>query len=375
MNLFYTSASKFFSLAIASVFFLTSCSHESEMISPVTENTSEARLAEPTQIDSTLALKQVASFPIGAAFSSNIIIQSPKAYNQFITQFNSKTVQAYMKVEPVRGQFNFKEADYWVKLAQTNPMRLHGHVLVYHAGAPDWLLNFSGSTADFEQAIKNHIQTIVSRYKGKIKSWDVINEAFYNSGEVRETAFRKLYTSDAAYLAFVKRCFQWAHEADPNALLFYSDFDVENNPAKVQAIINMVNDFKRSGVRIDGFGSHMHIAINTSDAGIENSLRQLSTTGLQIHISELDIKVNPKDDKGLVLSEQLLNTQRAKYHSVAQVYKRVVPQSQQYGITLWDLSDGDSWIVRQQGKHDAPCVLNASYDKKAAFYGLIQGLK
>lgn len=353
---------------------LTSCNQGIEMINPEVTSVSTPGTRITAALDSNATLKSVAPFPIGAAFSSGIILRSTKAYQLFTNQFNSKTVHAYMKVEPVRGQFNFQEQDYWVKLAQTNPIRLHGHVLVYHEGAPDWLLNFSGSTVEFEQVIKNHIQTVVSRYKGKIKGWDVINEIYYNSGKLRQTAFRQLYPSDEAYMGFVKRCFVWAHEADPDALLFYSDFGTEIAPAKVEAIVNMVNEFKKSGIPIHGFGSHMHITINTPDAGIVSSMRQISTTGIQVHISELDIKVNPKDDQSLIVTSQLLDKQRDKYARVATAYKQVVPVRQQYGITLWDFSDADSWIVKLQGKHDAPCIFDESYSKKPAFYGLMQGL-
>src|SRR5205085_1921434 len=109
------------------------------------------------------------------------------------------------------GTFNFGEADYWVRYAQTHSIRLHGHCLVYHTGAPTWVTQFKGNTTQFEQAIKNHIQTIVSRYKGKMKSWDVINEiTYYNSGAIAQTPFRKMYADDQSYLEFVKRCFQWA---------------------------------------------------------------------------------------------------------------------------------------------------------------------
>lgn len=353
---------------------LTSCSPDSVNPDSLTETAYTASTRATAIIDSNSTLKSVATFPIGAAFSSAIVLRSSKAYDMFLEQYNSKTVHAYMKMEPTRGKFDFKEQDYWVNLAQKKPMRLHGHCLVYHEGAPEWLTKFSGSTSDFEAAVKNHIQTVVGRYKGKIKSWDVINEVFYNSGAIKPTEFRQLYSSDTAYMNFIKNCFIWAHEADPDALLFYTDYGTEISSDKVKAIINMVNDFKRSGIPIHGFGSHMHISVSTPDLGISNSLRQLSTTGLQIYISELDIKLNPENNQNLIVTDQLLNTQRIKYRSVAMAYKQLVPKNQQYGITLWDFSDGDSWIVKQQGKSDAPCVFNANYDKKPAYYGLMEGL-
>ncbi len=353
------------------------------MIAPKAEmtnniNTDVAVTNQVTNIslDSNSTLKSVATFPIGAAFNSRVITTNPKAYQLFLSQFNSKTVHAYMNVEPVQGQFNFAEPDYWVNMAQSNPMRLHGHCLVYHMGNPEWTTKFSGNIPAFEQAIKNHIQTVVSRYRGKIKSWDVINEIFeYNSGNIRQTAFRQIYPNDAAYMGFVKRCFEWAHSADPDALLFYNDFSLEAYPAKVQAVLNLISDFKRSGTPIHGIGTQMHIDLNANDSGINSSLRQLSSTGLQVHISELDIAMNSKNDQNIIFSEQLLNTQRAKYQTVASAYKQIVPAAQQYGITMWSLSDADSWLVNDKKQLDQPNVFDKKFNKKPAFYGLMDGIR
>jgi endo-1,4-beta-xylanase len=377
-----TYTSKFFSVLISFIIFglLTACNPKDTLIAPMDATSTGARAdvtsATNPPLDSNATLKSVARFPIGAAFNSNIITSNPKAYQLFAAQFNAKTVHAYLNTEQTQGKFNLKEVDYWVNFAQTNPTRLHGHCLLHNGSIPEWMLKFSGNTPAFEQAIKNHIQTIVGRYKGQIKSWDVVNELFeYNSANLRQTPFRLLYANDAAYLGFVKRCFEWAHAADPDALLFYNDFSLEAYPAKLQAVVNLVNDFKRSGTPIHGIGSQMHIDINTDEAGIKNSLRQLSSTGLQVHISELDIAVNPKNDQTITFSNQLLNVQGEKYKTVATLYKQNVPDAQKYGITLWDFSDGDSWLISVKKQLDEPTIFDKKLTKKAAFYGLLAGLK
>ena len=228
MRQFSASASNLFTLMIALLIigFLTACSHQ--QIDPITAP-AEAEAAVPVAagrltLDSSATLKSVAKFPMGIATGSRLVAQNRKAADLVADQFNSKTVYTYMSVEPTQGTFNFGESDYWVKYAQSHSVRLHGHCLVYHTGAPTWIIQFKGSTVEFEQAIKNHIQTIVGRYKGKMKSWDVINEiTYYNSGSIAQTPFRKMYADDKSYMEFVKRCFQWAREADPDALLFYND--------------------------------------------------------------------------------------------------------------------------------------------------------
>lgn len=374
------STSKFFSLLISFILFsiLTACNPQKDTIAPQDATALDATTSIQSgsaRVDSNTTLKAVAPFPIGVATGAQLIAQNSKAADLLSNQFDSKTVYTYMSIEPTQGTFNFGEADYWVKYAQTHTIRLHGHCLVYHTGAPTWLTQFKGNTTQFEQAIKNHIQTIVSRYKGKMKSWDVINEiTYYNSGAIAQTPFRKMYADDQSYLEFVKRCFQWAHEADPAALLFYNDALYETSPTKVDTIVKMVENFKRSGTPIDGLGTQMHIDINTSDAGIRNSLLRLVSTGLMIHMSELDVSMNPNKDSSLLISSAMTSMQQSKYRTVSSLYKQLVPSNQQYGITLWDLSDADSWLVVQKTRVDAPCIFDGSYNKKPAFYGLIQGL-
>lgn len=357
--------------------FLTACSSQDSVIAP--ETNSDVNIASrlgAVIVDSNSTLKSVATFPIGAAFNSGIVKKSAKANRLFFDQFSSKTVHAYMNTQLTQGKFNLTEVDYWVKEAEKQPIRLHGHCLVHRMDASSWFSQFDGNTVGFESAIKNHIQTLVGRYKGKIKSWDVINEVFEtSSGAIRKTSFRQLYANDEAYIEFIKRCFQWAHEADPNARLFYNDFNLETSASKLEAVIALVNKLKKSGTPIDGIGTQMHIDVNTLDAGIRNAFQRLVATGLLVHVSELDIAVNPKNDPSMTFTQQIQNTQAVKYQTVATLYKQNVPGRLQYGITLWDFSDADSWLLTLQNKHDMPNVFDGQYNKKAAFFGLLQGLK
>lgn len=365
-----------FATLLSLLFNLTSCNPNAELVKP--EDVAEVNTASPRAtiiVDSNATLRSVATFPIGVATGAQLIAQNRKAADILASHFNAKTVYTYMSVEPSQGKFSFGEADYWVRYAQTHSVRLHGHCLVYHQGAPTWITQFKGTTAEFEAAIKNHIQTIVGRYKGKIKSWDVINEiTYYNSGAIAPTAFRKMYADDKSYLEFVKRCFQWAHESDPDALLFYNDALYETLPSKLEAMVRMAEDFKRSGTPIHGMGTQTHIDIHTPNAGIRNALLRLASTGLLVHISELDVAVNPGKANTFDVSTEIKELQRAKYQVIASLYKQIIPSSQQYGITLWDLSDADSWLTVQKNRVEAPCLFDGTYAKKPAFYGLMQGL-
>ena len=173
---------------------------------------------------------------------------------------------------------------------------------------------------------------------------------------------------------YTARAFQYAHEADPNALLFYNDNKQETNEKKLNAIINMVNDFKRRNIPIDGLGVQMHININTPNEGIENALKRLAQTGLKIHLSELDIRINPKNDFSID-SASALKAQADKFYFVAHAYSTIVPKSQQYGITFWNVTDKDSWITTSKHVLDSPLLFDKNYNAKAALKSFSDGLK
>lgn len=373
-----TYTTKYSSLLISLVLFsfLTACNPKGDLIAPATDvDVSASARPDNSVDDSTLTLKSVASFPIGVALNSKLLISNSKANQVYLKEFNSRTLPIFMSVEWAPGKFNFTDADNSVKMAEGQNLRLHGHCLVYHIAAPEWLTKFNGNTADFEKAVKNHIQTIVGRYKGKVTSWDVINEIFDDKGGLRPTSFRTLYSSDATYLTFVKHCFEWAHEADPAAILLYNDYGYETTQPKLQAVLKMVTDFQKNGVPIQGLGTQTHISLNTSEDGIRNSLQQLAATGLKIHMSELDIAVNPKNEANFNFTKEVQTAQRLKYQAVSNLYKKNIPSRLQYGITLWNMSDADSWLVIDKKLREMPTIFDSQYNKKSAFYGLLNGLK
>lgn len=370
-------------IALIVTAFITACNPKSDLVAPQAQANEVADLNASAQAefinaaaDSSSTLKSAATFPIGISLDAQLISSNPKVRGIVTNEFNSRTVKLFMNIQTAKGQFNFAEMDARVNATKNQSMRLHGHCLVYHMAAPAWLISVDGNNAGFEAAVKNHIQTIVGRYKGKVHSWDVINEIIdTQTGKMAQTAFRKKYTSDEAYLGFVKRCFQWAHEADPAAILLYNDYGYETSPAKLQAVLRMVADFKKSGTPLNGLGTQTHVSLNTPEAGIRNALQQLAATGLQIHVSELDVTVNTKNDSNFKFSREVEIAQQIKYQGIARLYEQNVPARLQYGITLWDLSDADSWLVVYQKKLDMPAIFDLNYDKKAAFFGLLQGLK
>ena len=231
-----------------------------------------------------------------------------------------------------------------------------------------------------DNALQNWITTMVDRYKGKVAGWDVANEVVVDgTGELR-TSSNSPATTDNFYWAdylgrgYIANAFRRANAADPSAKLFINDYNLESDNRKLDSVIKLINELKTAGVPIHGVGLQMHISINTSNAGIDNAFQKLAATGLLIHVSEMDVRINPSNTANFSATSALLDQQAQKYKYVAQSYFQNVPATLRYGITVWNLTDADSWIVLS-GKEDFPTLFNSSYQKKAAFSGLLQGIR
>lgn len=232
-----------------------------------------------------------------------------------------------------------------------------------------------------DNALHNWITTMVDRYKGKVTGWDVANEVVVDgTGELRTssnssgTASDNFYWADYLGRGYIANAFRWANAADPSAKLFINDYNLESDTRKLDSVIKLINELKTAGVPIHGVGLQMHISINTNNAGIDNAFQKLAATGLLIHVSEMDVRINPSNIQGFTATAALLDQQAQKYKYVAQSYFQNVPSAQRFGITVWNLTDADSWIVLS-GKEDFPTLFNSSYQKKPAFSSLVQGLK
>lgn len=244
----------------------------------------------------------------------------------------------------------------------------------------DLSLYTPGTTLDPVQvnnAMQNFITSSVTRYIGKVKAWDVVNEILADDGKLRTgtSVNDQFYWYPVLGRAYMGNAFRYANTADPSALLFINDYNLEAGTAKLDSLVAMVNELKSQSVPIHGIATQMHISINTSNAAIDNMFSKLAATGLKIHVSELDIRINPGNTSPFSATDYLLDQQSQKFRYVAESYSRNIPQAQRYGITVWNLTDADSWIVVSQGKEDFPTLFTRTYQKKPAFTGFLQGLK
>jgi endo-1,4-beta-xylanase len=344
-------------------------------------------------------------YPIGMSSSITSINDNDQSKRFVRGEFNSITMRMYNSVmygwtedSSKWGTLNFTEPDKHWNLAKEMGARVFGHCLVYHIalspGQTNWIKN--ASVTNFENAIKNHIQTIVKRYKDmgiSNRSYDVINEVIEEDGRngfYRPTLFKAKYDTDEKFYQFIKKCFTWAKEADPAAKMFYNDYNTERDWATVKRkrVTDLVTRLKgektAGGVAIiDGIGFQSHTGLDTfNETNYETALKAMADTGLLVHISELDIAVNELDKKS---SDNPYNEQRQGWQQwvakrIPQIYWKVVPEAQKFGITLWDFSDKDTWLIdpnnnqRPNSGWDNPNFFWYNGWKKPSFFGLYSGI-
>lgn len=317
-------------------------------------------------------LSNCVDFYCGTAVDINKLNFSPNYSDILSTQFNSVTAENIMKPEylhPGENTYNWLEADQLADYCFTHSKRLHGHTLVWHQQLPDWMFNFDGSRSDWVKMMKSHIYQIVNHFKGKVSSWDVVNEAFEDDGTLRNSIWKQNIGP-----AYIELAFQFAHEADPDAKLFYNDFSLAINPIKRNAVLSFFNNLRARGVSIDGIGLQMHIFNGfPENIQISQAIDDVWNNDYLVHISELDISINPLSQEMRVASQDELVRQAEKYLYVFKSYNRI-PQKYKFGITIWGVGDDDSWIRQYYNRDDYPLLFDDLYSPKPAFCKLISEL-
>lgn len=233
-----------------------------------------------------------------------------------------------------------------------------------------------------DDAMKTFITGMVNHFKDRVKEWDVVNEPVNDNGSLRTGPYTDKDAADTFYWAeylgraYLAKAFTYANQADPTALLFINDYNLEAGSAKVDSLVKIVTALKEANVPIHGIGTQMHSSITSSYHDIDNMFKKLAATGLQIRISELDVKLNPSNKvMDPATSATLYSLQASMYKYILQSYFNHVPAAQRHGITIWGQMDKNSWIVTQQKLNDAPLLFDNSGKKKPAYAAVIQVLK
>lgn len=302
-------------------------------------------------------------FYIGTALSEEQILgEDEPAIEVVKSHFNSITAENIMKSEvmqPVEGEFDFTLSDKFVEFGEQNDMKIIGHTLIWHSQAPDWFfVDENGDDVSPEvlmQRMRSHILTIVGRYKGRIHGWDVVNEAIEDDGSWRKSKFYEILGED-----FIRIAFELAHEADPDAELYYNDYSMANEGRR-NRVVSMVKTLQEQDVKIDGIGMQGHLNLNSpSIEDFEKSIQEFADLGVKIMITELDLsvlpsvrsndganvkstfeyneKINPYKDG---LSKEVEGKQYQRYTDFFKLFVKY--QDNIDRVTLWGVNDAQSW--------------------------------
>jgi len=327
-------------------------------------------------------------FYIGTALSANQIEEKDKKEDSLIRkEFNAITAENIMKsmfTHPQKDKYDFTLSDKFVAYGEKNKMFIHGHTLIWHSQLAPWMEKIADST-EMKAFMQDHITTIVSKYKGRINSWDVVNEALNEDGTLRQSVFLK--TLGEKYLV---NAFKLAAKADPKAELYYNDYNIEE-PAKRAGAIALIKKIKAEGGKVYGVGIQGHWRLESpSIEEIEKSILEYSALGLKVAFTELDITVlpNPWDLKGAEISQKfegsakmnpypkalpdsIQNKLAERYESIFKLFLKHKDKISR--VTFWGVHDGQSWLNDWpiKGRTNYPLPFDATLRHKKAYSSIL----
>lgn len=317
------------------------------------------------------ALKSVAPFPVGTCVQAFQL--EDRALSPLIaTQVSQLTAEWEMKMEYIvqdDGSLRFDAPDQIAAFARTHGMRFFGHTLVWYAQEPPAFKRLDTGRIAFDAAYRNYITAVVGRYRGQAVGWDVVNEAVDEEGEGWRDC---LWSQRLGPLEHMVLAFQHAREADPDAVLFINDYNLENRPKKRATFMKLVEALLKAGAPLGGLGTQTHVAADLEPGRLSAAITDLASFGLPIHLSEMDVSL--RRAKGLIHDKAKLEAGQSRvYAEAAEAFSRLPPQ-QRFAFTHWGLRDPDSWL-NYKDPGDAPLLFDKQGRPKAAAAAWIGGLR
>ncbi|MCA1950674.1 MAG: endo-1,4-beta-xylanase [Treponema sp.] len=326
-------------------------------------------------------------FSVGASVEPEDVEPSTQKAQLMIKHFDTIVAGNAHKmdsVQPKEGQFDWNRADKIIDFAEMTGMRIRWHTLLWHSQVPAWMFqdpkdpNKTVSKDLLNQRLKNHIQTIVRRYKGRVESYDVVNEVLSDNGGFR-TGSEGSKWYQILGPEYIENAFRWAREADPNAQLVINDYNLESSVRKRQDMYNLIKDLKQKKVPIDAVGLQMHVSINApSIQEIRETINLFASLGVNVIITELDVSIyhNPSESKKPITNDILL-WQAQRYKDLFNLFKEAANKKQLDTVVVWGLTDDGSWLNNfpVPGRTNAPLLFDKQLKAKPAFWAIVDPKK
>jgi endo-1,4-beta-xylanase len=319
--------------------------------------------------DSLRALASRVGLRVGTAVNTDLL-GSNKTYTRIVNQqFSTVTPENVMKwesVEPTRGKYSWSAADRLVASAEQNGQLVRGHTLVWHSQLPAWLNDYAKnlSTEQVRALLKKHVQDQVRHFKGRIWQWDVVNEAVDEDGTLRKSIWLEKLGPD-----YIADAFRWAHEADPNAQLFYNDYNIEFTGAKSNRVYALVKDLKRKGVPIDGVGFQTHLDTQYGYPDLRANLQRFADLGLNVAETEVDIRTFVKEGTTNTPASNLAQSAQEDYWS--RTLQACLAVRRCISYTAWGVADHNSWVPGVFHGEGAALLYDEQYQPKPQ-YSILQ---
>jgi endo-1,4-beta-xylanase len=296
------------------------------------------------------ALKAAAPFPVGAAVQA-AHLADPALASLIEANVSQLTAEWEMKMEYILaddGGYRFDAPDQIADFARARGLALLGHTLVWYAQAPPALARLAGRGERFADALGGYVQAVVGRYRGLARGWDVVNEAVAEDGAGWRDS---LWARELGPLDHMLFAFEQAHRADPQAVLFLNDYNLEHLPAKRTRFLALAEELLKAGAPLGGLGTQTHVAADLAPGAIQTAITDLASLGLPIHVSEMDVSLARA--RGLIKDRRALEArQQAIYAEAARAFA-ALPARQRFAFTFWGLRDSESWLKREDAA-DAP---------------------
>ena len=298
-----------------------------------------------------------ANLKIGVAVGMDALHNDATYRHLAATQFSSVTPENVMKwevVEPQRGQYDYSQAEELIRFAKKNKQIVRGHTLVWHSQLPTWVTTGTFTSAQFRQIMRQHIRSEMTRFKGDITEWDVVNEAFNEDGTLRDSIWlQKLGPG------YIEEAFRYAHQIDPKAKLSYNDYNIEGINAKSNAVYQLMRQLRADGVPVQGVGLQSHFDIQYNyPPDIQANMQRFADLKLNVSVTEADVRMD------LPVDPTKLQAQAGAYDALLTSCLLVKRCG---NFTFWGISDKYSWIPGVFEGQGAALLWNENYTTKPAY--------